>query len=95
MYFHFVIILTIISQCSDIIFAFYKITESIIKFSIYMYIILPEYACELSFYKLHIENRGKSVFLLNIFNANIEKVLSSVCHMHAHDFSTPVHSSYF
>ena len=56
MYFHFVIILMIISQCSDIIFALYKITKSIIKLSIYMYIMLPEYACELVFYKLHIEN---------------------------------------
>ena len=30
------IILMIISQCSDIIFALYKITKSIIKLSIYM-----------------------------------------------------------
>ena len=36
MYFHFVIILMIISQCSDIIFALYKIPKSIIKLSIYM-----------------------------------------------------------
>ena len=35
------------------------------------------------------------MFLLNFFNANIEKVLSCVSHMHAHDFSTPVHSSSF
>ena len=53
--FHFVMIL-IISQCSDIIFALYKIAKSIIKLSIHMYIMLPEYACELFFYKLHIEN---------------------------------------
>ena len=46
----------IISQCTGIIFALYKITKSIVKLSIYMYIILPEYACELFFYKLHIEN---------------------------------------
>ena len=46
----------IISQCSDIIFALDKIAKSIIKVSIYMYIILPEYACEPLFYKLHIEN---------------------------------------
>ena len=46
----------IISQCSDIIFALHKIAKSVIKLSIYMYIILPEYACELFFYKLHIEN---------------------------------------
>ena len=31
----------------------------------------------------------------NLFNANIEKVLSCVCHAHAHDFSTPVHSLSF
>ena len=85
----------IISQCSDIIFALHKIAKSVIKLSIYMYIILPEYACELFFYKLHIENQGKSMFLLNLFNVNIEKVLSCVCHMHAHDVSTPVHSSSF
>ena len=36
MYFHFMIILMIISQCSDIIFALYEITKSIIKLSIYM-----------------------------------------------------------
>ena len=46
----------IISQRSDIIFALDKIAKSIIKLSIYMYIILPEYACELFSYKLHIEN---------------------------------------
>ena len=28
-------------------------------------------------------------------NVNIEKVLFCVCHMHAHDFSTPVHSLSF
>ena len=36
MYFHFVIILMIIPQCSDMIFALYKITKPIIKLSIYM-----------------------------------------------------------
>ena len=35
------------------------------------------------------------MFLPNFFNANIGKVLSCVCHMHAHDFSTPVHSLSF
>ena len=35
------------------------------------------------------------MFLLNFFNVNIEKVISCVCHMHAHDFSTPVHSLSF
>ena len=35
------------------------------------------------------------MFLHNFFNVNIEKVLSCVCHMHAHDFSTPVHSLSF
>ena len=35
------------------------------------------------------------MFLLYFFNVNIEKVLSCVCHMHTHDFSTPVHSSSF
>ena len=35
------------------------------------------------------------MFLLNFFNVNIEKVLFCVCHMHAHDFSTPVHSLSF
>ena len=35
------------------------------------------------------------MFLPNFFNANIGKVLSCVCHIHAHDFSTPVHSLSF
>ena len=56
MYFHFVIILMIISQCNDIIFALHKLTKSIIKLSIYMYIMLTESAGEPLFYKLHIEN---------------------------------------
>ena len=56
MYFHFVIILMIISQYNDIIFALHKLTKSIIKLSIYMYIMLTEYAGEPLFYKLHIEN---------------------------------------
>ena len=38
---------------------------------------LPEYACELFFYKRHIENYGKSVFLLKFFNVNSEKVIKS------------------
>ena len=53
---------------------------------------LPEYACELFFYERHMQSLGKSVFVLNFFNVNIEKVLICVCHTHAHDFSTPVHS---
>ena len=96
MYFHFVIILMIISQCSDIIFVLYKTTKPIIKLSIYMYIImLIEYACELFFYKLPMQNYRESVFLLNFLNVNIEKNLFSPCHMHAHDFSTPVHNLSF
>ena len=35
------------------------------------------------------------MFLLNFFNVNIEKVPFCVCHMYAHDFSTPVHSLSF
>ena len=33
--------------------------------------------------------------MLNFFDVNIEKVLFCVCHMHAHDFSTPVYSLSF
>ena len=32
------------------------------------------------------------MFLLSFFNVNIKNVLFCVCHMHAHDFSNPVHS---
>ena len=56
MYFHFVIILMIIFQCSDIIFVLHKIAKPIIKLSIYIYLMLTEYASEQLFYKLHIEN---------------------------------------
>ena len=56
MYFHFMIILMIISHCSDIMFALHKIQKSTIKLSIYMYTMLTEHACELFFYKLHIKN---------------------------------------
>ena len=33
--------------------------------------------------------------MLSFFNVSIKKVLFCVCHMHAHDFSTPVHSLSF
>ena len=33
--------------------------------------------------------------MLNFFNVNIEKVPFWACHMHAHDFSSPVHSLFF
>ena len=56
---------------------------------------LIEYACELFFYKLPMQNYRESVFLLNFLNVNIEKNLFSLCHMHAHDFSTPVHNLSF
>ena len=90
MYFHFGIILMIISQCSDIIFALCKITKSIIKLSIYV-------SCyqnmHVSYFFINFTGKTKEsqCFCLIFFNVNIEKVLFCVCHMDAHDFSTPVH----
>ena len=60
-----------------------------------MYNLLPQCAWELFIYKLHMQNYRKSVFLLNFFNANIEKVLFCVCHMHKHASSTTVHGLSF
>ena len=41
------------------------------------------------------KTKESQCFWLNFFNVNIEKVIFCVCHMHAHDFSTPAHSLSF
>ena len=41
------------------------------------------------------KTKESQCFCLIFFNVNIEKVLFWVCHMHVHDFSTPVHSLSF
>ena len=95
-YFHFVVII-MISQCNDTIFALYKIKKYIIKLSTWIkgyqnmqmnYFFFVNFTCKTK------ESQSQCLCLIFLM-LTLKRVLFCVCHIHRHMISQPLYSVSF